>query len=175
MLIIFDMYLRCLCNTCFSNPSVVHVWRGMPHSTSPPDCAEFQTCRGIPSVLGKRKIKFWTHLLLWESVKCHRALHPDGMKRLPKIFLLITYTVTEILGGVLISFLPWSTALKGKRAAVIPTCGKKTMEKSRLRGNQLPKDLSFELAGRRQSRMLQVALRIAVERRQVRGVAYLKA
>ncbi|OPJ80530.1 hypothetical protein AV530_010828 [Patagioenas fasciata monilis] len=59
-------------------------------------------------------------------------------------------------------------ALKGKRAAVIPTCGEKTMEKSRLQGNQLPKDLSFELADRRQSRMLQVALRIAVEKRQRR-------
>lgn len=171
MLIVFDMYLRFLCSACFSNPSVVHVWRGMPHSTSP-DCAEFQTYRGIPSVLGKRKKMFWTHLLLWESVK---ALHLDGMKRLPKIFLWITYSVTEILGGVLISFLPWSTALKGKRAAVIPACGEKTMEESRPQGNQLPKDLSFELAGRRQSRMLQVALRTAVKRAQVRRVAYLKA
>ena len=65
--------------------------------------------------------------------------------------------------------------MKHKRDAVIPACEEKTMEELRLQGNTLPKDLSVELAGRRQSRKLQVALRIPAESRQIRGVACVKA
>lgn len=113
--------------------------------------------------------------LLLELGKCHRALHPDGMKRLSIIFLLITCSLAELLGGVLISILLWSTASKCKRAAVITACGEETTEELELQGNTLPKDLSAELAGRRQSRKLQGALSVAAESRQIRGVAYIKA
>lgn len=154
--------------------SVVYVWGGTSDSTSP-DCAEFQTCRRIPSVLGKRKIRFGVRCLLLQSVKCHRALHPDGMKKLPIIFLLTTCSVTELLGNILKSILYWSTVLKCKRAAVIPACGETTTEELGLQGNTLPRDLSVELADRRRRRKLQVALRIAAENKQIRGGAYIKA
>lgn len=89
------------------------------------------------------------------------------MKRLPVTFLLITCSVAEILGGVLSYILHRSTALKCKRAAVITACRDKTMQELGLQGNTQPKDLSAEVVGRRQSRKLQVAPRVAVESRQI--------